>query len=270
MGKIGVLTFSPTGSTNLICKTIAENIRDATVEMLNITLPDSRTALFKSPSTIVDGFDHILVGVPVYAGKIPAFARGFLETIPGKGKDATAVVVYGNNDFGIALKSLVELLLKNHFTVVSAGAFIGQHTYSGDPPVAVGRPDKQDLEKAKLFGKTLGTGKGILEAKHIPAVPSIFTRMKGEMAIKPSHKVQACIQCGECSLTCPVGIIENPTGEFISPKGSRDCLGCLACVKTCKHGGRILQVSGMKKFMGKMILSKASKNRREPLTIPAG
>lgn len=269
MKKIGVLTFSPTGSTNLICKTIAENIKDSKVEILSITLPDSRIALFESPSKIVDKFDHIIVGIPVYAGKVPAFARRFLEKIPGNGINTTAVVVYGNNEFGITLESLVKLLLKNNFNVVSAGAFIAQHTYSGNPLVAVGRPDKDDLEKARKFGKTIGTEKGNLHLNDVPSVPSMFTRMKGEMGVKPKHFMEACIRCGECSATCPVGIIENPSGKYISADGNRFCLGCLACVNTCTHEGRLLSASRMQIMMGKLVMSNASKTRKEPLTISA-
>ncbi|MCK7511301.1 MAG: hypothetical protein MZV70_49430 [Desulfobacterales bacterium] len=57
--------------------------------------------------------DHLIVGAPVYFGKIPVQAADCIKAVRGTGKRATVIVVHGNRDFGVALYRLVEILLKN-------------------------------------------------------------------------------------------------------------------------------------------------------------
>ena len=86
----------------------------------------------------------------------------------GNGKESTAIVVYGNRDYGKALYCMVEILIKNGFKVISAGAFIGQHSYSDIVPVAIGRPDKVDLDNAHVFGNNSNKVTGCLSLEKIP------------------------------------------------------------------------------------------------------
>ncbi|MEJ2505966.1 MAG: hypothetical protein P8Y81_06865, partial [Ignavibacteriaceae bacterium] len=113
-------------------------------QVLNITLPDVRSRIFTDPNTVTANVDHLSVGAPVYFGKIPVQALECLKVISGKRKECTAIVVYGNRDYGIALYRMVEILSNNGFGVIAAGAFIGQHSYSDVVSVAIGRPDKAD------------------------------------------------------------------------------------------------------------------------------
>lgn len=217
-----------------------------------------RGAYIKESTNLTKDYDHLIVGVPVYAAKVPAFAQEIFKDIDGNNKKTTAVVVYGNNEFGKSLKGLVSQLQNQHFNVVAAGSFIGEHSYSGDPIVAKNRPDSDDITKAIVFGKTLGDSLGRLNMDKVPSEFSLFSSMKTEMAIKPTFNSSNCINCGSCSDVCPTGHVDS---------SSEICLGCLACVKTCTHKGRLFTVNVMQKVMGRMVLSKASKHRREPLTV---
>ena len=49
-----------------------------------------------------------------------------------------------------------DLATGNHFQLIAAGAFVGQHTYASvKAPVAYGRPDDRDLNQARMFGKKI-------------------------------------------------------------------------------------------------------------------
>ena len=93
------------------------------------------------------------------------------------------VVVYGNREYEDALLELKNLAIEQGFSRVAAGAFIGEHSYSRDStPIAVGRPDEADLNKAKEFGERVL--KKLLdnrELDHLPTleVPGNFPIKKG-------------------------------------------------------------------------------------------
>ena len=153
--RIGILSFSPTDTTKKVCAAVATGMGARDPKIMDMTRPGLREAIAADPDKVMADIDHVIVGAPVYFGKLPAQAADCVGSIRGNGKGATAIVVYGNRDYGAALRRLAEILLKNGFTVTAAGAFIGQHSYSAIIPVAMGRPDKADLEKA--FGLGMGS-----------------------------------------------------------------------------------------------------------------
>jgi flavorubredoxin len=166
--RVGILYFSPTNTTKKICKAIALGMRVIDPVDLNITIPDFRAKLTSDPNDILDNIDHLIIGAPVYSGKLPIQVIQCLKSIPGNEKRCTAVVVFGNRDYGIAFYQMVEILSNNDFNVQAAGTFIGQHSYSEIIPVAIGRPDKSDLEKAYNFGSKSMTTSNYLSLEDIP------------------------------------------------------------------------------------------------------
>ena len=205
--RIGVVYFSPTNTTKKICKAIALGMKAEAPVDLNITKPDFRAKLISNPNKIVDNIDHLIFGAPVYTGKLPIQVIDCLKAISGKGKECTTVVVYGNRDYGIALYHMVEILTSNGFNVISAGAFIGQHSYSDIIPVAMGRPDKTDLGKAYDLGVKSLTVSKYLSLQDIPVQKDIFSKSKSYNPLNPVFKSKECTQCGACSEHCPVNII---------------------------------------------------------------
>ncbi len=133
-----------------------------------MTIPDFRAKFTSNPNAILDNIDHLIIGAPVYSGKLPIQVIDCLESISGNEKKCNAVVVYGNRDFGIALYRMVEILSNNNFNVLAAGTFIGQHSYSDIIAVAIGRPDKTDLEKACNFGSEILNTANYLSLQDIP------------------------------------------------------------------------------------------------------
>jgi Pyruvate/2-oxoacid:ferredoxin oxidoreductase delta subunit len=265
--RIGVVYFSPTNTTKKICKAIALGMKAEAPVDLNITKPDFRAKLISNPNKIVDNIDHLIFGAPVYTGKLPIQVIDCLKAISGKGKECTTVVVYGNRDYGIALYHMVEILTSNGFNVISAGAFIGQHSYSDIIPVAMGRPDKTDLGKAYDLGVKSLTVSKYLSLQDIPVQKDIFSKSKSYNPLNPVFKSKECTQCGACSEHCPVNIISAETGNYVNQKAKKHCTGCMACVSNCKYKARIVKPNIIMSSLIKYILKEASVHRQEPLAI---
>jgi len=88
--------------------------------------------------------DLAIIGVPVYAGRVPEIAAHRLKEIKGAGTPAVVVAVYGNREFEDALVEMRDIAIAQGFEVVAAGAFIAEHSFSTDElPIAAGRPDSE-------------------------------------------------------------------------------------------------------------------------------
>jgi Pyruvate/2-oxoacid:ferredoxin oxidoreductase delta subunit/flavodoxin len=265
--RIGVLYFSPTNTTKKICKAIASGMGEKYPVDLNITFPDFRAKLTSNPNKFLDTTDHLIIGAPVYSGKLPIQVIKCLKSIIGNGKKCTAVVVYGNRDYGNALYQMVKILTNNNFNVHSAGTFIGQHSYSDIIPVAVGRPDKTDLEKAHKFGSERLKASNYLLLEDIPVQQDIFSMSENYNPIQPAFNSGKCSHCRICSKRCPLNIISHETGNWLNQVAKKQCIGCMACVSSCKDKARIVKANLGMSIIIKCILRKASVQRQEPLTI---
>lgn len=240
---------------------------DNNAQLINITLPSIRTEVIKNPTHFTNNLDHLIVGAPVYNGKLPLQVIESLGSMKGKDKTCTAVVVYGNRDYGIALKQMVVLLSSQNFSVISAGAFVGQHSYSDVIPVAIGRPDDQDLTIAFNFGSESDNRDVPISPDDIPVQLDMFSKSKNYTPLIPDFIETNCSNCGLCSEFCPTGIIASKTGNFLSIEAKKDCIGCMACVQICENSARVLKPNFVNKFLVKWILKKASNSRVEPITI---
>lgn len=265
--RIGILYFSPTNTTLRVCTAIASGIGDNNPKYINITLPHIRAELINNPKNFTANIDHLIVGAPVYTGKLPLQVIECLEKIDGYGIKATAIVVYGNRDYGIALRKMVEILSTKNFKVTSAGAFIGQHSYSDLIPVAIGRPDDKDIEAAYEFGVRISNINQPITSNNVPVQLDMFSKSKKYTPLVPVFFESNCSNCGICSEYCPTEIISSETGDFISEKAKKECIGCMACVYNCENNARILKPNFINRFMVKWVLKKASQTRVEPLTI---
>jgi ferredoxin len=265
--KTGVLYFSPTSTTRKICQAIARGIGDNHSKDLNITLPSQREFLNSNSVSLLADIDYLVIGAPVYTGKLPLQAIEVLKALPEKEMRCTIAVVYGNRDYGVALRHMAELLTDKGYQVVGAGAFIGQHSYSDVIPVAMGRPDKSDLEIAVRFGEQCLQMFHPLQPEDIPVQLDMFSKSEKYTPLKPVFYPDRCTECGECAETCPTGIISVETGGYIHDKADDDCIGCMACVNSCENEARLAKPGWIMKQMIRYILRKAATERLEPITL---
>lgn len=144
--KVNIAYFSATGTTVKIVSAIASGISIKEKRTINL-------ASLEEEEFIISGGEIIIFGVPVFSGRVPEVARKGMEKIKGDHTPAIIACVYGNRDFDDALLELKDIVENNGFDVISAGAFVAQHSIF--PEVAQGRPDSSDLVRAKEFGGLL-------------------------------------------------------------------------------------------------------------------
>jgi ferredoxin len=267
--QIGILYFSPTGTTKKVCTAVASGMGARDFQVFDITLPEIRASIIHNSNTVFENIDHLIVGAPVYSGKLPLQVLECLRAINGNGKGSSAIVVYGNRDYGIALHCMVELLSIHGFNVVAAGAFIGQHSYSDIIPVAIGRPDESDMEKAHNLGiRSLSTNI-YLSPDDIPVQIDMASKSNQYSSIKPLHIDAQCIHCGKCAKKCPVGVLSSETAQYLNRESKKKCIGCMACSRICMQHAKVAKINPIVELVIKQILRKASRERKEPLVIVA-
>ena len=96
----------------------------------------------------------VVVTVPVYGGKVAPLALERMKCIHTSGAPVVLAVVYGNRAYEKALAELDAFISERGFKVIAGATFVGEHSYSTDKnPIAVGRPDADDLRFAENFGQ---------------------------------------------------------------------------------------------------------------------
>ncbi len=262
--RIGLVVFSPTDTTRRICFEISRGMGNQNPAIIDTTRPEVREELING-SFDFEQVDHIIVGAPVYSGKLPLQIIEVLGKIAAvKKTTATAVVVYGNRDYGVSLHTMVSLLTEAGFSVNSAGIFIGEHSYSDIIPIAIDRPDDSDLKKAFEFGNSINNA--CSNISNIPIQLDRVSRSEKYTALKPVYNPELCRECGKCSSLCPCNLISG-NGSYRYAEAEEMCIGCMACVKGCPCDGRSAKVNSMIKLAMKQILKEAATTRKEPVTI---
>jgi len=250
--------FSPTGSTKTIVGHIGQGL-DAPTFPLDLTLSA------ECGERLADG-EIAVIGVPVYAGRVPALAAARLrQGVRGDGRAAVLVVVYGNRAFEDALLELRDLARELGFVPVAAAAFVGEHSYSTpEAPVAPGRPDEADREKARLFGRQVRELlAGVVDVSELtpPDVPGNFPYREGVQRsdVAPETDASLCVLCGDCAEACPGGAI-TLLDDAVETNPSL-CVRCCACIRICPTHARIMP-ERFREF-GRMLNAKFP-GRREP------
>lgn len=238
--KVKLIYFSATGTTQKILESIAKGITVEDVEHINLTLPEG------VHQTIPPFSDElVIIGAPVYGGRLPVDAINRFKQLKASKTLAVLIVLYGNREFEDALLELKNLTIELGFNPVAGGAFIGEHSYATtDLPIANGRPDRQDVQKAMDFGKKI--------KDKVTALASYDTQMELEipgrfpyeadgarpMAASPVTKEDTCTMCGTCASVCPNAAIAIK--ESVATKIEL-CIRCCACIKNCPTGARAME-----------------------------
>ena len=231
-----IVYFSATDTTKKIVRAFADGL-DCDVTFCDITKAKSRE------KTIQIEHDLVVIAVPIYGERIPRFLYDYLKQINGENKPLVTISVYGNMGYGISLAQFEEYARANHFKLIGAGTFIGEHTYASEKaPIALRRPDEMDLKQAQAFGSRV---REKLDANNLepitipmPKIPMFITKVPDtgtrSLIKQPAIKNSLCNNCKACTLRCPVGAIDYETLEICEKK----CIRCYACVKGCPKSAR--------------------------------
>jgi len=230
ISKIWGVSFSPTKTSEKVVDAIASGISGIERDSLDLTYPGKIEARTFKPEELV------VIGVPVYAGRVAPLAVQRLKAIRGNMTPAVLVVLYGNREYEDALIELRDIAVKASFLPVAASAFIGEHSFSSSQmPIATGRPDGVDLASAVSFGRKVFKKIGQLQdfsslsKLQIPGnIP--YKESMGPLPITPKVNQTACTHCGMCIPTCPGGAI-TIDDDFIMDVNR--CIFCCACIKAC-------------------------------------
>lgn len=267
--------FSPTHTSAKIARAVGDGIGMGRRMETDLTLDESA-----DPIEITNALT--VIAAPIYGGRVAPVALKRLKRLKGNNAPAILIAVYGNRDYEDALIELRDTAVELGFTPLSAGAFIGEHSYSTtNMPIAAGRPDASDLQIAFQFGqdslkklkeKTTITSpelQAICKLKSLDDKLSILLSsffIKGTspykiiQAGKPACPVctEACFVCGECVEVCPTHAISiSKDGSQIETDINR-CIKCCACVKECPNEARVFHTP----FAA--ILHEKFNTRREP------
>ena len=266
INQVKLTYFSPTGTTQTVLESIAKGIGVEDVEHINLTLPEGNQQTIQSFSD-----ELVIVGAPVYGGRLPVDAIERLKHLKASNTLAVLIVLYGNREFEDALLELKNLALALGFCPVAGGAFIGEHSFaSADVPIANGRPDKRDVQKAMEFGTRIKNKVKALQSLDTQIdfdVPGSFPYEAGgarPMAVSPVTAEDTCTVCGTCASVCPTAAI-SINGNVATEVEL--CIRCCACIKNCPEGART-----MEDRMWKDIANWLNENcsaRKEPLIFGA-
>lgn len=252
MKTIHLIFFSPTRTT----RTTLEAIATGTGCTMGTVLDLTRVAPTEHTRFGTD--DLVLIGMPVYAGRLPALAVDRFQEIKGQGVDVVPIVVYGNRHYDDALIELYDLCREQNFRPIAAGTFLGEHSFSTPAlPLSPGRPDAADLEQTAQFGRRLRHSEQSLE--EVPGNRPYKEQMQ-PTGSATSVNAAVCTQCGMCIALCPTGGMHlTTTAAEADPD---HCIWCMACERYCPKNARSISHEKVKASTQK--LDQLFSERREP------
>lgn len=247
MKKVTRIFFSPSGTTKKVVDKIAGSFKyeKEVCDLLH----------FNTDKEFTEN-DIVIVGMPVFAGRIPKTARDRLSKLTGDNTKAIAVANYGNAKVGDALLELVDLLKENNFDVIGALSAVSHHSiFDG---VAVGRPDNADLEKLSEFGEKcvekIESGES-LQAEIPGNKPYVDYK---QLPFTISCDLDKCVFCYDCVTVCPEKAIPDDDPADIDLD---ICSRCTACIHICQENAR--SFSGEAFEAKKPVFESANSERKE-------
>jgi len=234
--SLKLIYFSPTGTTASIVEAMADGLGYDVVEDVDITMPEARQ------EPLAASADNLLVvAVPVYGGRVPFLLEPWLRSLQLDKTPVVCAVVFGNRAFEDALIELSDIVTEQGGVVLGGAAFIGEHSFSSEEyPVAVARPDEDDLRGAEGFGRKVRKAVDALSTIDEAVQPAIpgdhpYKERKPRGPVDFINVGDECVMCGLCAEQCPVGAIDEEDFKRTDPE---KCIMCCACIKVCPEYAR--------------------------------
>lgn len=241
--------FSATQTTERITGMIAQQL-PVPVEYTDITGQDAAAQEFSADTLL-------LIGMPVYGGRIPAPAAARLKALRGKQTPVVLIAVYGNRAYEDALLEMKDIVCANGFIPIAAAACIAEHSIMHS--VAKGRPDTQDEQKIHDFAIQVWEKISNAERLTVIEIPGNTPyRTFGGVPMKP-HTTKSCTSCGVCAQKCPVGAIPM---DAPSKTDKEVCISCMRCIHICPAKAR--EINPLILAPAELMFAKKNSKRCEP------
>lgn len=230
MALLHNIYFSAKGTTEMCAECIGTNLR-LEMKVYNWCIEPCQAPLK------ISGEDVLLFSMPVYGGFIPEGCANMAERLEGDNTPAIIAAVYGNRHYDNALLQMKDILEKQGFKVIAAGAFLAEHSIF--PSVGAGRPDDRDREAMTEFAQKCrqllmkGNFQQYKEIE-VPGEAGYDAMSFKGVPLKPNGD-KSCIKCLKCVGICPQNAIasDNPCKT-----DSELCISCGACIRVCPVGAR--------------------------------
>lgn len=224
--------FSPTKGTKTYVTRIAGKLSENYKE-IDLTVAADRKKIYEFGEQ-----DLVVVGGPVYAGRLPGVKGGIFQCLKGNKTPVVLNVSYGNREIDDALLELKNILEGNGFVSIGAGEWIAPHTFS--EKIGAGRPDQEDYKKVDEFAAILAD---TLEKERWKEskleVPGHFPYCEEKRVPFYPTADENCTNCRKCVEVCPTEAVYDQTP---AETDTEKCIACLACVKVCPAGSRQVRV----------------------------
>lgn len=223
--NLHLIFFSPTGTTKKVANAIADGLNFKQIVSINLNDED------KIEEVEFTKDDMVIIGVPVYAGRVPLMAINRLQKFKANKTKAILVAVYGNRHYDDALLELKNISIELGFSPVAAAVFIGEHSFSSSEyPIAEGRPNFEDLKMAKNFGKSIKDKGNEIKEIEVPGNFPYKERPE-KFIVKPKINQKLCNKCYGCKDICSVNAISILEDQI--EINEKLCIYCHACVRFC-------------------------------------
>lgn len=243
--RVTAIYFSPTGNTKKYVEAMAKAL-DEGYEALDLTAFANKDAVREFGPE-----DMVIIGMPVYAGRIPMAAAPRLDGIRGENTPCILAATYGNRHYDDALAEMEDIAKEHGFIVKGAAALVGRHTYG---EIQVGRPDAGDLKAAAEFAEQAAGSEGMKSV--IPGKRPYKDGIPGGK-FKPLTSGK-CVGCGVCKRGCPVGAIDD--SFQVNPE---ICISCFRCIRNCPVGAKNMDVEVYQAFAEKFTAELAVRRENE-------
>lgn len=216
MANVTAIYFSPTGNSEKSVMAMAKAISD---DVNKIDL----TASPEAPEVQFGPDDFVIIGAPVYGGRIPKAAALRMTGLKGDKTPCIIVASYGNRHYDDALLEMEDMLSDAGFLVEAAAAVIGRHTYG---EIQVDRPDAADLAQCAEFAKQVAS---VSYADRVKLPGNRPYKDGGNGGKFRPLTSDACVDCGLCRKKCPMGAIADDNRTIDDEK----CIACFRCIRKC-------------------------------------